>query len=251
MPTLYKAQLTEPETPIEEIWARMFNGLVPNARPILESLGFYAEWDLPIPGPESGLTEEEKKELEPIARALMEAAVLSVQMREGPIIATLEKIARKPSLFFEHELPAAAQWEMAIVYRRGDEEPGTFCMDIWGNEQTTCAYAIETPTDANIKRAAEAALRSIKRQRKGGRPPNPANEKLAELLGRIFRSTGHPIVRRRVPTGMFNGKVLYTEIGPFHEFLELVLPPLNRFLHEQRLAPVTIESVVRLAQTSS
>jgi hypothetical protein len=248
MPTIHKAQLTEPQTPMPEIWGRMFTGLIPNARVILDSLGYYAERDLPIPSQESELTEEEKGELEPIARALMEAAIISVRMRAGVLVSTLDKVAKDPFLFFDGQLPAAAQWEIAKNYQRGDERPGNFCMDIWGDEQTVCAYSLKAPTEANIKKAAEAARRRIEKLRSGGRPHNQANRIVADGLGTIFRSSGHSIVRRWVPTDKpFNKGVIYVEKGPFHDFLELVLPPLNLYLSEQRLPPVTIESVVRFA----
>jgi hypothetical protein len=248
MPTIYKAQLTEPETPMLEIWERMFNGLIPNAPAILDFLGYYAEHDLPIPNLEGELTEEEKEELNPIARVLMEAAIKSVQMTDGVLVSTLDKVAKNPSLFFESQLPAAVQWEIAKDYQRGDEKPGAFGMDIWGDEQTRCTHLLETPAEANIKRAAEASRRRIQKRRRSGRPFNPANWIVAESLGKLFRPSGHSIVRRRESTGkMFDEKVIYAEKGPFYDFLELVLPPLRFYLSEQRLSPVTIESVVRFA----
>jgi len=248
MPTIPKAQLTEPETPMPEIWNRMFKGLVPKARAILDFLGYYAERDLEIPGQESELSEEEKEELVPVARALMEAAIVSVQMSDGVIVATLDKVAKNPSGFFDNQLPAAVQWEIATDYQRGDEQPGTFSMDIWGDEQTICTYALETPTEANIARAATAASRRVDELRTSGRPHNKANRLLAVRLGRIFHVTGHSIVRRRESAGkMFKEKVVYAETGPFYDFLEMVLPPLRLYLSEQKLAPVTIDSVVRFA----
>jgi hypothetical protein len=248
MPTIHKAQLTELETPMPEIWDRMFKGLIPNARVILDRLDYYAERDLQIPSPESDLTEEEEEELEPIARALMEAAIQSVLMTDGILITTLDKVTKNPSLFSDGQLPAAVQWEIATDYQRGDEQSGTFSMDIWGDEQTTCRYSLETPTEANIKKAAEAARRRIDELRTSGRPYNKANRIIADRLGKIFRSSGHSIVRRRESTGkMFQEKVIYAEKGPFHDFLELVLPPLNLYLSEQKLSPVTIESIVRFA----
>lgn len=248
MPTILKARLTEPETPMLDIWIRMFKGLIPNARVILDCLGYYVERDLQIPSQESELTQEEEEELKPIARALMEAAIMSVQMRDGVLVATLDKVARNPSLFFDSQLPAAVQWEIATDYQRGDERPGIFGMDIWGDEQTRCAYRLEAPTEANITRAAETARRRIDELRTSGRPHNQANRIIADLLGKIFRSSGHSIVRRRESTGkMFKEKAIYAEKGPFHDFLELVLPPLNLYLSEQKLPPVTIESIVRLA----
>ncbi len=248
MPTIHKAQLTEPETPMPEIWDRMFEGLIPNARPILDSLGYYVERDLQVPGQESELTGDEKKELEPIARVLMEAAAISVRMRDGVLVSALDKVAKDPSIFFDVQLPAAAQWEIAKTYQRGGERPGSFCMDIWGDDQTVCVYRRAAPTEANIGKAAEAARRLIKKQQSSGRPTNQANRIVADGLGTIFRSSGHSIVRRWMPTDrLFNNKIIYGEKGPFHSFLELVLPPLNMYLREQRLPSVTIESVVRLA----
>jgi hypothetical protein len=245
MPTLYEPEVTEPETPMRDILDRMSKGLVKNARPILDALGYYAERDLQIPSQESELTEGEKQELDPIVTALIEAAVISVRMKDGVVIATLNKIAKNPSVFFDGQPPGAVQWEMAKDYQRGDEKPGTFAMDIWGNEQTTCAYPLETPTEANIKRAAEAASRRVKKGQASGRPFNQANAIIAYRLGTIFRMSGHSIVRRRWPK-MSGRKLIYVEGGPFYEFLELVLPPLKLFLREQRRPPVTIGSVVRL-----
>jgi hypothetical protein len=191
MPTKYKAQLTEPETPMPEIWDRMFDGLIPSARAILDSLGYYVERDLQIPGQESELTEDEERELEPIARVLMEAAAISVRMRDGVLDATLDKVAKDPSLFFDVQLPAAAQWEIAKNYQRNDERPGTCCMDIWGDDQTVFAPSRAAPTEANVRKAAEAARRRIEQQRSSGRPHNHANRIVADGLGTIFRSVGH------------------------------------------------------------
>jgi hypothetical protein len=125
-----KARLTEPETPMLDIWVRMFKGLIPNARMILDCLAYYVERGLQIPSQESELTQEEEEELKPITRAIM-----SVQMRDGVLVATLDKVARNPSLFFDSQLPAAVQWEIATDYQRGDERPGTFGMDIWGDSK--------------------------------------------------------------------------------------------------------------------
>ena len=227
---------------------RIFRGLIPDARTILDRLRYYEERNLQIPSRKSKLTKDEKEELKPIARPLIEAAIKSVQMRDGVLVTTLDKVAKNPSLFFDGQLPAAVQWEMANDYQRDDEQPGTFGMDIWGNEKTGCTYSLQPPTEANIQKAAEAALSRIEELRTSGRPPIPANRIIAFYLGRIFRSSGHSIVRRRESTGkMFKEKVIYAETGPFYDFLELVLPPLQRFLSEQRLPPVTIKLIIRLA----
>jgi hypothetical protein len=245
MPTLYKAELIEPEPPMAELCKRMFDGLVPNARPILDALGYYTERDLQIPGQESELTEEEKRELETIAKALIEAAVSCVGMKDGVLAATLKRVAEEPSLFFNGQLPAEVQWQIATDYQRSDERSGTFAMDIWGSGQTTCSYPLETPTEANIKRAAEAALDRVQQWRRRGRPHHRANEIIALRLGTIFRSSGHSIVRRW-QYGERANRLIQVEIGPFYDFLKLVLPSLNLYLLEQGRPPVTVESVVRL-----
>jgi hypothetical protein len=247
MPTLAKAELTESATPMLEIWDRMLEGLLQNGRLILDAIGYYAEYDLLIPDTERKFSEREKTELHPIVRVLMEAAVKSEMMRDGVLASTLKTLAKQPSLFSSGEIPASVQWEIANDYRRVDEKPGTFCMDIWGDSQTRCTYALETPTEANITKAAEAAYRRIEDNRSPGRPPNPANRVVAEGLSKIFRSSGQPIGRRREPTRMHDRKVIYMETSPFHDFLELVLDPLQRHLREHGLAPVTIDSIVRIA----
>jgi hypothetical protein len=245
MPTLYKAELTEPEPPMKEMVDRMSKETEANARAILDALGYYAERDLKIPPKERKLTEEEKIELDPIVNALIDAAVASVLMKDGVLISTLKKVAKNPSLFFTGELPAAVQWQMAISYQRDDEKLGTFAMDIWGSEQTICAYPLERPTEANIKKSAEAAIDRVEKQQTSGRPRNRANQIIAHRLGIIFRSNGHSIVRRW-QYDMRCKRLVQVGAGPFYEFLELVLPPLNLYLREQGRPPVTIESVVRL-----
>jgi hypothetical protein len=247
VPTLYKPQLAEIAPSMLEIWDRLYEGLVPNARLILAAIGFYAKHDLPIPDPGSELSKEEKQELDPIVRSLMDAAVMSERMRGGVLTSTLDKVAKNPSLFFSSDLPAAVQWEIACDFQHAEEKPGTYRMDIWGDEQTRCSYALQTPNEANISKAAAAACSRIEDARTRGRPPNPANQVIAEGLSKVFRSSGQPIVRRRVPTKILRKKMVYTETGPFHAFLELVLPPLQRHLREHVLPPVNIDTAARLA----
>jgi len=244
MPTIVIPELTESATPMLEIWDRILKCLLPAARPILDDVGYYSERDLQIPAEESDLSEEERQALHPIVRILMEAAMASEKMRDSALASTLAKVAKDPSLFSD-KLPAAVQWEIARDYARADEKPGTYCMDIWGNEQTSCSYALERPSPGNIARAAEAAYRHMKTTQSLGRPSNPANYVVAHGLGEIFRSSGRNIVRRREPDRMRNGKVVYAEKGPFHDFLGLIFTPLQ--LTESKLVPVTIDSVVRIA----
>jgi hypothetical protein len=44
---------------------------------------------------------------------------------------------------------------------------------------------------------------------------------------------------------MRGDELVFIEAGPFCDFLELVVPPLQRYLRERELAPVTVDTVVR------
>jgi hypothetical protein len=245
MPTVFAAQLIETETPWLEIWNRMYKGLLPYARQILVMFGYYVERDLEVPSPDAPLTNEEVAELTPIASALTKAAVESQRMRSGVQVATLKKVAKAPSQHVGN-LPAAIQWMMSSFYKRGEEKAGTFAMDIWGTDLTRTTYIRGEPTPENMSRAAEAAANQIQAGRSPGRPHNRANWILAENLGAIYRTSGQVIARHRqkAPKDL-KGSSIYVESGPFYEFLEMVLPPLQDFLREHRLASVTIESIVR------
>lgn len=243
MPTLSKARLTECESPWLETWDRMHQYLSPNKVPILTALGFYAEHDLPNPEADSAgsLTVDEKAELGAIATALTIAAVASDAMPTAVLIATLHKVSSCPLLFFSGQLPAAVEWEIAGNYQRGCEKPATHWRDVWGNQ---LEGDVEVPTQPNITRAALSAIDSIQGERRRGRPYNVANQILADRLGEIFRQTGQLIVRVRQPA-MRGDELVFIEAGPFYDFLELVVPPLQRYLRERELAPVTVDTVVR------
>jgi hypothetical protein len=222
----------------------MYQGLVLRARQILEMLGYYVERDLEVPAPDSPLTQEEEAELTPIAAALTIAAVEMQRMSVGVQIATLKKLATAPSAV--SDLPGGIQWQLAANHRRNEEKPGEFALDIWGSAQVRAPYIMGEPTPENVARAAEGALKRLESARVRGRPRNPAHEILAERLGPIFRASGRQIrrYRKKLPKPA-KVKAIYFETGPFHEFLELILPPLQGFLREQKLAPVSVETVVR------
>jgi hypothetical protein len=247
VPTLYAAQLSEPETPWPEIWNRMYQGLVPNARQILALLGYYVEHDLHVPPPDAPLTADEIAELTPIVSALTIAAVECARMPDGVLLATLKTVAKSLSRSAS-SLPAAVLWEMAANYRRGQEKPGTFAMDIWGSDQTRSNYVGGEPMPDDIARAAEAAASRIQAQRSRGRRHHRAYPILAESLGAIFRASGQAIQRHRkkLPRSA-KDDTIYTETGPFHEFLALVLSPLRDVLRERGLPPITVDSIVRMA----
>jgi len=246
MPTLAKAQLIESESPWGAAFDQMYLELCLKRAPILTALGFYTERDLSPPNNSEAIpTTDEAEELRQIASALTVAAAASATMPTAVLVATLEKVSKKPSLFFARELPQPVEWAIADDYQRGDEPPGTHWRDVWGDQVATFPGEVEQPTDLNIAKAADAAIATIQKTRKAGRTYNRADQILAVRLGAIFRQSGQQIRRRREPV-MRRGEAVYVEGGPIYDFLELVLKPLRAYLRERHLAPVTTETIVRL-----
>ena len=241
MPTLSKPQLIERESPWRRESDRIQRELCRKGVPILAGLGYYAERDLPVPEADQLMLVQDVEALKPITGALTFAAAASEELSDAGVIATLRKVSRNPSLLRLGQLPPEVEWDIARNYQRGDEKPGTHWPDVWGDQPEA-----KVPTDANIAKAARAAIATMQSTRKRGRRPNLANQVLADLLGDIFRQSGQPITRH-LRAEMRHGKLVFVESGPFYDFLSLVLPPLQAYLRERRLAPVTIDTIVRLA----
>src|SRR6202171_1752647 len=178
MPTLAKAQLTEPESPWGTTYDQIYVELCRDRVPILTALGFYAEHDLPPPHENSDAipTQDEEKELRQIAGALPVAGAGSEVMPTGVLVASLLKVSKDPNLFFARGLPAPVEWAIACGYQRGDEIPGTHWRDIWGDQVATFPGGVETPTALNVVKAARSALVAIESKRKVGRKYNRANQ---------------------------------------------------------------------------
>ena len=246
MPTLGKPQLVETESAWGAPSKRIFDELCQERIAILSALGFYEERGLPIPDADSDVTREEHEELNPIAGALICAAEAARTMPDAVLIASLDKVQAEPTSFSARKLPAEIEWAMACHYRRADENLATHWRDLWGDQLGD----VEKPAESNIQKAALAAIESIQADRKRGRRPNPANQILADRLGNIFRRSGQRIVRNHLPT-MRYGELTSVEVGPFYDFLNLVLKPLQRYLSENRLPPVTVASIVRYATEGS
>ncbi len=250
MPTLYKAQLVESETPWVEIWKRFHADLLPFSRRLLHMMGFFEERDLAIPLADVPLSKEEELEFETLITPLTKAAVEAQWMPPGVMISTLLRIANNPPEQID-QLPGIIQWVLAAFYRRGDEVPGTFALDIWGTEQVKPNYIFGRPTPENTARAAQAAMEDLVRS--PGRRPNAANFVLAEELAPIFRRSGKLTTRQRRDKRVYreNGDwvIEYIESGPYYDFVRLVVDPLNRFLSERSLPPVTVESIVGLSSS--
>jgi hypothetical protein len=237
MPTLPTPQLVQTESAWGAPSNQFYDELCLSKVAILSALEFYEERGLPIPDANSEMTPEEDEVLLPIAGALAHAAEAAKEMPNGVLLASLRKISRKPELFFSDELPGELQWAIACSYQRDDERPGRYWRDVWGDQPDA-----EKPTEPNIKKAALLAADRI--HPKMGRPPNRADEILAERLGEIYRRSGQRIVRGRFPE-MRHGRVAWVEGGPFYDFLNLVLKSLQRYISDNRLTPVTVNTIVR------
>jgi hypothetical protein len=255
MPRYYKPQLVEFEVPWLDIWELMEAGLRPHARRILDMLGFYVERDLRIPSARIPLDADEESEFNFILLKLTEAAIENQGISPAVWAATLKKLVESPTVRVDG-LPGIIQWELARVYRRADERPGTYAMDIWGNETTevwsdrkkSTRIIRGDPIPGNVARAAQMLLDRLTVA--SGRPYNRANELLAEAFGPIFRRSGQPTARKRKATHLIKINqhfyYSYAEDGPYYEFLRLVVSPLNAFLVERGFQVVTVESIVRL-----
>jgi hypothetical protein len=250
MPTLAKPELIERESPWLEEFDRFYQELCLNNVRILESLGYYEENDLPVPKLDQAgeLSEEEEEEIKPIARALTVAADASQVLPRAVLIATLKRVSKDPSLLRGGELPAQVEWAIARSYQRSDEKPGTHWYDVWHGKLAFPEGKIEMPTDLNIAKAALAAIGCIQSTKSRGRPPNLANQVLANELGEIFRGSGQRIARHwEWHPVMRDGRVISIECGPFYDFLGLVLRPLQAYLLERKLSDVTVATIVRIA----
>lgn len=245
MPTLGKPQLVETESAWGAPSKKIFEELCQGRIAILSALGFYEERGLPIPDADF-VTREEYNELNLIAGALICAAEAARTMPDAVLVASLHKVQAEPTSFSARKLPVEVEWAMACHYLRADEKQATHWRDVWGDQLGD----VEEPEESNLQKAALAAIESIQADRKRGRRPNPANQILADRLGKNFRGSDRRIVRNRVPT-MRHGELTFVEVGPFYDFLNLVLKPLQQYLSENRLPPVTIDTIVRSATKGS
>ena len=225
----------------------MYSKLEPFAVQILEPTGFYERYDIEISDvvKDRKLGNEEKDAIGRIATALTIAADAAHRTPLGIVAAWLDRIAVNPALFRSEQLPPEVHWQIASCYRRGSERPGTHLQDVWGRRRVRFEARARRASLPRIARAARLAAASLRRPH--GRPPNIANHLLAEYLASAFRWCGGRIVRRQAPRDKEGGGVRYVEIGPFHQFLKMVIGPLQEHLERHGLPRVTIETIERIA----
>jgi len=186
VPTLAKAQLTEPESPWGAAFDQMYLSLCRDRVPILTALDF-RRTDLPVPE-ENSSTIPTKDEERGIASNSQRAHVAAAASEELCLPAYwsphFKKVSKQPSLFLARELPQPVEWALADDYQRGDEPPGTHWRDVWGDQVAAFPGQVETADEANIAKAADAAIARI--QRKACRPYNEADQILAVSWAQFF-----------------------------------------------------------------
>ena len=241
MPTYHKAQLGEMSMPFVGVWDPMRKGLEPVARQILTVLKFYEERSLEPAPAEVPLSDEEEAELRPVVSALTVAAVLSEDMKLGPLVSTLARVRKRPDLFCHGALPAAVLWELAQDYQRESRSRPEHSAWTFGAASKRPFPTSGLPRAMKPLRPQQPARwRGIQKTRSPGRPDHPAHQELAKRLAVVFGKSELGFARRLRVVDR-KGGVRYAEGGAFFDFLELVLPPLRDFLRERRLPPVTTD----------
>jgi hypothetical protein len=186
----------------------------------------------------------EESDVESLTNAINEALVrfsltsTAVPLRSpNQLVATVKKIAEEPARFLaeldRYDPEAAAR--VVSVYARNPEARDQFLRFEAGLGPP--------PPAEDIASAAKQFLREVEEHkgasgtRKGGRPIDDLQTELAIELGRLYVGFG----------GSLGRSVHDGEYGPFHEFLEIVLPAVRQ---HGRLAKssLTTTTMVRAAQ---
>lgn len=245
MPTLSKPQLSEPL-----IWGviQFERDLNSMREKVLYKLGFYREHDRPDSFNGKFALQvhtHEDEVLNEIAGALKHAAAVAARVSDSALIATLKSIRRHPNLVFNNRLIGAAVWILAENYQRQKEKPGTFWPDIIGELPENFRGRLRKPKPTNIAAAASRSLKKLQGARALGQPRNFANEVLGKKLGQIFLRYNDRITRHSVETAAKNGLYYLKDSGPFFDFTQLVLEPLQSFLRVNKLRSVSASGVFK------
>jgi hypothetical protein len=162
--------------------------------------------------------------IEDICGALCWAA--AVQMDGGfkaanKIISTLEAVEKDPSIINTGNVEPEALGMIASQYQRADETPGKFGFDVY---QDDGAHELDLQ---QVRRAALRAILVLQTEVKKGRPKNLPLDILGEKLCDLFLRYNDVATRHSIAS---DGEVAQMEAGPYFEFCETVIAPLNQFL---------------------
>ena len=245
MPKWYKPRLEEADSVWSDPSAEMARRLIADKEIILGNLRFYCEHDRPddFDGKfASHVRAEEELVLAEIAGILTLAASVSATLSPGVLIATLRRVSIEPTLIFRPKFPSEVACIVADFYQRNRETPGTFWPDIMGEKPASFPGGRRKPTSKQIKAAACSALISLRNGRTAGRPIGFAVVVLARKLGDLFRRYSPKITRHSLDSSPHQ-----IDGGPFFEFAEAVLKPLQAYLRIAGLPPVSASTIARHA----
>lgn len=226
-------------------------GLLGRRVQILTKVGFYLEYGIPEePGYIGDLTSIHL--IREIAGTLARAAAIVMDggfKAPHRLIATLRAVEKNPSLVCSRRVEPEALGSLAQSYQRADEPRGTFWFDV------TEPWKPVRSTAAQIRIAAKEAIRRLKGEVRRGRRKKLMVEHLAFELRGIFLRFNPGVTRHSVYSADRKGRPKQVEAGPFIEFLEEVIAPLNDYLrslpnHYGERGPLSAAYIARIAISS-
>jgi hypothetical protein len=149
----------------------------------------------------------------------------AIQMNGGfkaanKIIATLQAVKKDPSIINTGKVEPEALGMVASHYQRADEKPGKFGFDV---------YQDEGVLELNLQKVGHAASQAICQlqiEAAKGRPKQYPVNILSEKLRDIFLRHNDDATRHSIAS---DAKVAQIEAGPYFEFCETAIAPLNEF----------------------
>jgi hypothetical protein len=244
MPTKYKPQLDH----VGFDWSNQSNqfhqDLLAIETTMLEKSGFFNEYG--HPGPD--VVHSEARELIRELSGVISLAA-AIRMDAGfkapnKLISTLEAVEKDPSVILTRQLEPEALGKLSSHYQREDEPPGTFWWDVDRQENAPL------PEPEGVRRAASKAILALESEASPGRPADKVTEVVALRAREIYLRYNASVTRHSVASFRW-GSDWQIEAGPFLEFLELLLEPLNSFFaslpKHYCATPVSPASVVRMA----
>src|SRR5712691_8733033 len=244
MPTKYKPQLDH----VGLDWFNQSNqfhqDLSAKEAEILEKSGFYKEHSVS----DQDIAPIEAREfIRELSGVISLAAAIRMDAgfkAPNKLISTLEEVEKDPSLILTRRLESEALGMLASHYQRAEERPGTFWWDVDRQENAPL------PDPERVRQAASSAIVELKSEAGPGRPPDEVTEFVAVRVREIYLRYNDSVTRHSIAS-FRHGKDSQVEAGPFVEFLELLLAPLNRFFaglpKHYYATPVSPASVARTA----